>query len=181
MRSQSQDEAAIDRLATDVEDALGTAGYPVRTEIRHVERTANLAANRVLVGVLAVMGIPIVAIGMIGLVNAMTMNVIERTREVGMLRSIGARSRDVRRIFRAEALVIAVLGWLLAVPFGYLIGAGLSWIVTELFDYGSVPFQFPLWYAVVALGATLLLAALVVVGPVHRAARLRPGDALRYE
>ena len=127
------------------------------------------------------MGIPIVAIGMIGLVNAMTMNVIERTREIGILRSIGARARDVRKIFRFEALVIAVVGWVLAVPFGWLIGAALTWIVTELFNYGTVPYKFPLRYTVFALAVTIVLAWIVVIGPVRRAARLRPGDALRYE
>lgn len=181
VRSQSQAEADIDQLAATMEDELVAAGYPVRTEIHHVEREANLAANRVLVGVLAAMGIPIVAIGMIGLVNAMTMNVIERTREIGILRSIGARRRDIRRIFRFEALVIVALGWLLAIPIGWLIGASLSWIVTELFDFGAVPYQYPAWYPIVALAATVVLAWVVVIGPVHRASRLRPGDALRYE
>ena len=72
-----------------------------------LERAANLDTNRVLVAVLAVMGVPLVIIGMIGLLNSMTMNVIERTREVGILRCIGASSRTVRRIFRAEALAVA--------------------------------------------------------------------------
>jgi len=181
VRSESQTERDIDRLATDLEDRLAAAGYPVRSEIHYVERDANLAANRVLVGVLAVMGIPIVAIGMIGLVNLMTMNVIERTREIGVLRCIGARARDVRRIFRAEALMIALAGWVLAVPLGWLIGRILVWVVTSLFHFGSVPYSFPLWYPPLALVATLALAWLVVVAPVRRAARLVPGEALRYE
>lgn len=181
VRSSSQFEFDIDRLAASAESDLAAAGYPVRTEIHYVERNANLASNRVLVSVLAVMGIPIVAIGMIGLVNLMTMNVIERTREIGILRCVGARARDIRRVFRTEALTIAMAGWALSIPLGYLIGRTLAWIVTELFHFGSVPFSFPLWYVPVALVATVVLAALVVVAPVRRAARMRPGDALRYE
>ena len=181
VRAESQDEAAIDRLAAAAEDELSAAGYTVRTEIHYVEREANLAANRTLISVLAVMGVPIVAIGMIGLVNLMTMNVIERTREIGILRCIGARAKDIRRIFRTEALAVAFAGWILAIPLGWLIGRTLVWVVTEVFDFGSVAYDYPLWYLPLALLVTMSLATLVVVAPVHRAARLRPGDALRYE
>jgi putative ABC transport system permease protein len=177
----SQDEAAIDSVAARAEDTLTAAGYPVSTEIHYVERDANLDSNRILVSVLAVMGIPIVAIGLIGLVNMMTMNVIERTREVGILRCIGGRSRDITRIFRAEALAVAALGWLLAVPVGWLIGKVLVVMVANLFDFGSVPYTFPVWYPPIALVATLVFARIVVIAPLHRAASLRPGDALRYE
>jgi putative ABC transport system permease protein len=177
----SNDRATIDRLAANVEDTLSAAGYPVQTEIHYVEKDANLASNRILVGVLAVMGVPIVAIGLIGLVNMMTMNVLERTREIGILRCIGARGRDITRIFQTEALSVAFLGWLLAVPAGWLIGWILVRVVTEMFKFGSVPYSYPLWYLPIALIATLVLAWLVVIAPVRRAAHLRPGDALRYE
>ncbi|MDH3300807.1 MAG: FtsX-like permease family protein [Acidimicrobiia bacterium] len=181
VRSRSQDQADIDRLAAAVEDELTAAGYPVRTEIHYVEREANLAANRVIVNVLAIMGVPIVAIGMIGLVNLMTMNVLERTREIGVLRCVGARARDIKRVFRTEALALAVAGWILAVPLGWLIGRTLVWVITEIFDYGDVGYAFPLWYVPVALVATVGITAVVVTAPVRRAARLKPGDALRYE
>lgn len=179
--SEGRDEASIDRLAALAEDTLEAAGYPVSTEIRYVEKEANLASNRTLVGVLAVMGIPIVAIGLIGLVNMMTMNVIERTREVGILRCIGASSRDITRIFRAEALAVATAGWLLAVPAGWLIGKMLVLIVAALFEFGSIPYSYPLWYPPIALVLTLALSWFVVIPPLRRASRLRPGDALRYE
>ncbi|MDH4077877.1 MAG: FtsX-like permease family protein, partial [Acidimicrobiia bacterium] len=179
--SRNKEDANIDRLATQIEDTLAVAGYPVTTEIRYVEREANLAENRILINVLAAMGIPIVAIGMIGLVNLMTMNVLERTREIGILRCIGARARDIRWIFRSEAIAIAIAGWVLAIPLGWIIGRTLVWVVTRVFNFGSVGFIFPLWSLPVALVATIALAAIVVLAPVRRAARLKPGDALRYE
>ena len=60
-----------------------------------------------------VLGLLIVAISLVGLVNAITMSVIERTREIGMLRCVGARAKDVRRIFTVEGLTVAILGWLI--------------------------------------------------------------------
>lgn len=179
--SADQRHRAIDRVAATIEDDLRSAGYPVGSEIHYVEREANLASNRVLVGVLAVMGIPIVLIGMIGLLNTMTMNVIERTRDVGVLRCIGARARDVRRIFRAEAFAVTLPGGLVAVPLGWAIGRFLCWIVTSLFEFGNVPYAFPLVSAVLAVVVTLALAWVVVLAPLRRARRLQPGDALRYE
>ena len=60
------------------------------------------------------------------------MSVIERTREVGILRTIGARARDIRRIFAAESVAIAVAGWLLGIPVGYLLDRFLVWMVKEV-------------------------------------------------
>ena len=174
-------EVAIDQLASRAEDTLRGAGYPVSTQIRSVEKAANVSSNRVLVSVLAVMGIPIVVIGLIGLVNMMTMNVIERTREVGILRCIGARSGDVTRIFRTEAVVVAAFGWVLAVPLGWAIGWTLVWIVTRLFKFPSLAYSYPALYAGLALLVTIALTWLVIFPPLRRATHLRPGDALRYE
>jgi putative ABC transport system permease protein len=179
--ARTHDTATVDRLAADAEDTLAAAGYPVSTQIFHVEREANLASNRILVSVLAVMGIPIVAIGLIGLMNMMTMNVLERTREIGILRSIGARSRDITRIFRTEALSVAFLGWLLAAPLGWIIGRVLVEIISTLFDFGPLPYSYPWIYTVLSLAGTIGLAWLVVVAPLRRASHLRTGDALRYE
>lgn len=127
------------------------------------------------------MAVPIVLIGLVGLLNTMTMNVIDRTRDVGILRSVGASSRDVARIFRTEALAVAVFASALGVPVGYLTGRYLAWLVTDLFHYGSVPFTFPLLAVAFTVIATLALAWVIVIGPLHRATRLEPGLALRYE
>lgn len=181
LQSASDDNAAVDALAADVEDRLAAAGYPVSTLIHYVERDANLAAFQPLLIALGVMGVLIVAIGLIGLLNMMTMNVLERTREIGILRCIGAHSRQIGRIFRTEALAVAFLGWLVAVPLGWLIGWTLMYIIGNLFGFGAIPYSFPLWYPPLALLATLALAWIAVIAPVRRATRLRPGDALRYE
>jgi ABC-type antimicrobial peptide transport system permease subunit len=67
------------------------------------------------------------------------------------------------------------------VPAGWAIGKALVVIVSELFDFGAVPYTYPFWYPPIAFVLTLVLASLVVMPPLRRAARFRPGDALRYE
>ena len=74
-----------------------------------------------------------------------------------------------------------VLGWLLAVPLGWIIGRILVEVVTSVFHFGSVPYSFPASYPPLALLPTLALSWLAILAPLRRASSLRPGDALRYE
>ncbi len=92
-------------------------------------REQQVAANATLTTMITVLGLLIVAISMVALVNTITMAVLERTREIGMLRSVGARARDVRRIFATEGLVVAVCGWLVGVPLGYVFARAIGWAV----------------------------------------------------
>lgn len=78
-------------------------GYDAASNLRYIERDQNLAENRLIVTVVMAMGLPIVAIGMIGLLSAMASNILDRTREIGILRSIGARRRDLRAMFRTRS------------------------------------------------------------------------------
>ena len=119
-------------MTTRLEDTLTAAGYQVATEIEYVDEADNVATNRSITTSIAVLGFLIVAISMVGLANAITMNVIERTREIGILRCVGARARDVRRIFATEGVAIAVGGWLLGIPVGYLLDRFLVWLLREV-------------------------------------------------
>ena len=179
VQSTSQDHGAIDRLDTRLEDTLTAHGYQVATEVTYVGERDNVAQNRTLTTTITVLGFLIVAISMVGLISAITMSVLERTREIGILRCIGARGRDIRRIFTAEGLVLALLGWLVGIPLGYLLDHALVWLFGELVGI-EIPFVFPWANVGYALLGTLVLAVLIMLVPVRRAVRFRPGDALRY-
>jgi len=178
--ADNNEQAFVDRTATKIGGALRSARIGADIETRYIEREAELSQNRLILGILIILGFPVIAIGMIGLVNTMTMNVIERTREIGIMRSIGARARHIRKMIRAEALLVALLGWLAAIPLGYGIARVLVELLSSSFDVAFAT-RFPMWPLPIALVATLLIAALVVLLPVRRAVRLRPGVALRYE
>jgi putative ABC transport system permease protein len=142
--------------------------------------SATNHASRIRVGPsITVLGFLIVAISLVGLANALTLSVIERTREVGIPRSIGARGRDVRRIFAAESITLAVGGWLLGVPVGWALNHLLVWLVKQQINV-VVPFTFPLVNLAWALIGTVALALLITLFPIRRAVRYRPGQALRY-
>jgi putative ABC transport system permease protein len=179
IRTTSRDHGAIDRTTTRLEDRLTAAGYGVGTQVKYSAQRANVSQNKVLSTAIGVLGLLIVAISMVGLVNAITMSVLERTREIGVLRCIGGRARDIRRIFAAEGIAVSLVGWLLGVPVGYALARMFSWLMLETvgIDFG---FSFPPLNLLIALVGTVVLALLIMRLPLRRAVRYKPGEAIRY-
>ena len=177
--TSSQDHATIDRITTRIEDALAAGGNQSTTSERYIQKRDAVAANASLTTTATVLGLLIVAISLVGLVNAITMGVIERTREIGTLRCVGARARDVRHIFTVEGLTVALLGWLIGVLLGWAMGYGLVALTQSLMNI-DLSFAFPAANVAITLIGTVVLALLVLQAPVRRAIHLKPGDALRY-
>jgi putative ABC transport system permease protein len=180
VRTTSSAHDVVDRTTTRLEDRLAAGGYAVGTEITYVGTRDNVAANRTITTTIAVFGLLIVAISMVGLANAVTMSVLERTREIGVLRCLGARARDLRRIFTTEGVAVALAGWLVGIPLGYLLDRFLVRLLQDVVNI-DVPFRFPAANVGLALVGTVVFAVLIISLPVSRAARLRPGEAIRYE
>jgi putative ABC transport system permease protein len=170
---------AIDATTTRLEDRLTNAGYAVGTLVKYSARDRQVSANRQLSLTIGVLGLLVVAISMVGLINAITMSVLERTREIGVLRCIGARGRDIRRIFAAEGLTVAFSGWLLGLPLGYGLARLFNWLVLQVTGI-EFAFVFPPQNVLFALVGTVVLGLLVIRIPLRRAVRFRPGDAIRY-
>jgi putative ABC transport system permease protein len=179
IRSASPDHTFVDRLSSRLEDSLGAHGTPIATRAWYDQKADNVAQNASITRSITVLGLVIVAISMVGLVNAITMGILERTREIGMLRCVGARARDIRRIFATEGLVIAALGWLIGVGAGYALAYGMVKL-TESATKLDLTFTFPTANLVTTLVGTVILALLVLLAPLRRAVRFKPGEALRY-
>ena len=146
--------------------------YSVETADALVEFWKNL--TRVLFSVIpAIVGIGIV-VGGIVIMNIMLMSVSERTREIGVRKAMGARSRDIRRQFLAEAIVLATVGGLCGVAAGWGL-AGLVAFVSPL------PARVTAWSIAVALTLGAGVGVLFGVYPASRAARLDPVIAMRAE
>src|SRR5262249_45195655 len=92
----SATHAAIDRAASAVTARLAAAGYPASTQKIYVIDAQITAAEKSLLTIVQILGLVVVAIMLMGLASALSMNVFERTREVGILRSVGARARHIR-------------------------------------------------------------------------------------
>jgi putative ABC transport system permease protein len=170
----------VDQVSASVQIRLGQAGYPVGIQKSYVETAQNVSTNNSIIVILEALGLIVVGVALIGLVSTLTLAIIERTREVGILRCLGAGARQIRRVFNAEALGMALAGWVLGSVLGYFVFAGLVAFAEHDFGYTVVK-VFPLLSVPVALVAVVLVTLLVVRPALRRAVNIQPGRALRYE
>ncbi len=180
LSTASSAHSAIDRATAAAAARLAAAGYAVSTQEIYVTQAQITAADTSILTIVKILGLLVVAIMLMGLVSALSMGVIERTREVGILRCVGARARHIRRVFSAEAVVLAVAGWAFGVVLGWLIYEGL--LALLLHDAAlSLPQELPPVIPLITLAGVLVLTLVVIRGPLRRATRIQPGTALRYQ
>jgi len=113
-------------------------------------------------------------VGGIGIMNIMLVTVTERTREIGLLKAIGAKSKDVLTQFLIEAVVLTLFGGAI----GMLVGMGITYLISGMIN---VPFVISLSSVLLAIGVSGGVGILFGWYPASRAAKLHPIDALRYE
>ena len=176
----SGNESVVERTSSDMEDGLMDIGYFMNGREMHINREAVVRQNRSIINMITLISSVVVVISFIGLISNITMNIIERTREIGILRCIGSVSIQIRSIFTSESLLLTTTGWAIAVPVGYGLAEMISWCLDIMLEW-QIPIEYPIEY----VGFSLLLmsvgSVLITQVPVTRATRLRPGDALRYE
>jgi putative ABC transport system permease protein len=117
-------------------------------------------------------------VGGLGVMNTMLMAVIERTREIGVLRALGWRRRRILSMIMQEALLLGILGGFT----GILIALGLGWMFNIIPMVGEM--LTPVWEMDIFIRAIMIAIFLGVLGgvyPAFRATRLQPVEALRYE
>ena len=121
----------------------------------------------------------IAAVGILGLTDALGASVVERRRDIGLLRSLGASGRRIAAVFWIEGLALSAAAWILASA----AGLPLAYLFVQRFSTTVIPTDFhfaPLTLAV-SIGGTLLIATLATVLPARRAARIRAAELLRSE
>jgi ABC-type antimicrobial peptide transport system permease subunit len=125
------------------------------------------------------------AVATLGIINTLVMAILERRREIGILKALGAADRDVKQLFFVEASVMGFFGGVLGVGFGWLVGRAVTFGINVYLKRQSLPptdvFSVPWWLVLLAIVLAVLVSLAAGLYPASRAARLNPVEALRYE
>jgi putative ABC transport system permease protein len=134
---------------------------------------------------LGIFGSLALAVATLGIINTLVMAILERRREIGVLKALGAADGDVKQLFFVEAGVMGLAGGVFGVFFGWLIGQALTLGTNIYLKRQELPgveiSAVPWWLIAGAIGFALLVSLIAGLYPASRAAKLNPVDALRYE
>lgn len=171
------------RHTQDVEDkikALGYSAFSLNDLLQGAKRAFIL-----LDVVLGLIGSIALAVSLLMVVNTMIMSILERTREIGVMKAIGGSDAAIRKIFLIEASTIGFIGGIAGVALGWVLGRVINfgvniYIEREGGTTGNL-FSTPLWLVAGAIGFSMLVSLAAGIFPARRAARLDPIQALRHD
>ncbi|MGE5263013.1 MAG: ABC transporter permease [Acidobacteriota bacterium] len=173
----AHDPASVERRLGEL--ATRFKSYQMGSDSAYVEVRGAKEQSRILSLALYVMSLIIGAIGALGVLNTLTLNVLERRREIGVLRAIGATNQSLILVFMTEGLALGIGGWVLGILVGYPLGLFLVNLMQ------SVLFHIDYIFSPVMVLASFLfalgIAVIASLAPALGAARLRVGQVLRYE
>jgi putative ABC transport system permease protein len=166
-----------------VEDAIKKLGFNAFSLVDATRSMRQFFA--VLDGFLAIFGSLALAVASIGIVNTLVMAILERRREIGIMKAIGASDADVRGLFFAEAGAMGLVGGGAGVTLGWVIGRLINFGTNIYLERQHFPpaqiWSVPLWLVLSAIAFSIVVSLLSGLYPAARAARLDPVQALRYE
>ncbi len=166
-----------------VEDAVKKMGF-ITFSILDASRSLQ-QVFKVLYAFLGIFGSLALAVASIGIVNTLVMAILERRREIGIMKAIGASDADVRKLFFAEAGAMGIFGGVIGVILGWALGQVINFGTNIYLKRQSIPpehfWAVPWWLVVFAIGFAFLVSLVSGLYPAGRAARLDPVQALRYE
>ena len=179
VRAHDRSPAAVNTMANTIDNTLAGEGLAPSVETTQQNVSRSQAQFAILYALLyAVAGI-VALVGILGLFNTLSSSVLERRREIGILRSLGATGWRVAGVFWTEAMALAGISWLAAVALGIPAAVGFLALLSAVLL--PIPFAFSPVALLAMLIFTLIIASLASFIPALGAARVRVVETLRYE
>jgi len=161
----------VDDVVEHIEDEFGDGVMVMSFEMVQEQVGQILGTIEAVLGGIAAISLLVAGVGII---NTMTISVMERTREIGILKAIGGKSSDVLYLFLSEATITGVIGGVLGAALGFVLGRLVG-------DYIGLPVSTSPALGLAVVGFAMVTAVLAGLYPAWRAAGMNPVDALRYE
>jgi len=162
-----------------LDDVMSHAGIQATVTTALQQKQGEQSEFQILYVLLYVVACIIALVSVMGLFNALVMNILERRREIGILRSMGATSGKVAQVFLTEGTALGVLAWLIAIVLGIPAAYGFVLLLERLLL--PIPFVFNPLSLLIMLGFILLVVALASIGPIVGATRAKIVQILQYE
>jgi len=160
-------EAVVDELEEHFEDRINILDYEmIQQQVDQILGTIEAVLGGIAAISLLVAGV--------GIINTMTISVIERTREIGVLKAIGAKSIDVLYLFLTEATITGIIGGILGSVFGFFLGKVVG-------NYINLPVSTSVLLGILVVGFSVVTSVISGLYPAWRASRMNPVDALRKD
>lgn len=175
-------EYTPESVATAVQEALDAEGYNVGQVFTiNLIRRISGGIFDIIIYLLSAMGVLIATVGALGLTGTMSTNVLERTREIGVMRAIGATDNAIQRIVIIEGVLIGLISWFIGAALAYPAGAAISSGVGQVLFNTDLPYTFSstglvTWFFIVAV-----LAMMASFLPARNASKLTVREVLAYE
>jgi putative ABC transport system permease protein len=183
VRTNAATVAAAEDDADEIKELLGDNGItinPYSTTVKLEERAFADNQFQPVISMLLSLAMLVGTVGAIGLAGALGISVVERTREIGVLRAIGARSRSIMSMFVLEGLFQGLLSWLIALPLALLAAEPLAQLLGRTMLEVALDYAFN-WSAVGIWLITILGMTLIAsLAPARRATRISVRESLAY-
>jgi putative ABC transport system permease protein len=180
--TERHDETSVMEITAALEDCLEHRGIQVNNILAmSTERAEGEAFFGAIIFLLLVMALMLAIVGGLGLMGTMSINVLERTREIGVLRAIGAPNKGVAQVFIREGIAIGLISWFLGAILAYPLGKGLSDAVGIAVMGVPLNFSYSILGVWVWLVLVVILSAIASLIPARNASRLTVREVLAYE
>ncbi len=167
----------------DMKQKISSMGYSVTTIADTISQVDQIF--KIVQLVLAFFGLVALMVASIGMFNTMTIALLERTRDIGIMKAIGVKDGDVSKIFLTESALIAITGGALGLLGGYITSKTVNIIINILAKSvggeAQKLFSMPTVFALIIISFSIIVGIATGFYPSKRASKLNPLDALRYE
>jgi putative ABC transport system permease protein len=180
--TDQHDLASVEPIAKQLQELYDTNNIQIQyVQMASEWRAQQTSQTDVLVYFMLVMAILTAIVGGLGLMGTMSINTLERTREIGVMRAVGASNMDIQMIVLVEGLTIGLISWAVSLVISIPITSVLTYGVGVAIFKAPLAFTFGIDGILAWLFGTLLIAALASALPARRASRLTVRDTLAYE